>query len=337
MDALDRARQVFRVEIEAIEGTMARLDDGFRQAVVRLAASSGRVVITGLGKSGLVGRKIAATMSSTGTPAIFLHPVEAVHGDLGVITAADIVIAISHSGESEELLRLLPIFRELGAAVITVTGVADSSLACAGEINLFLDVPREADCFNLAPTASTTALLVLGDALALCVQEAKGFKKSDYALRHPAGEIGRRLALLVDEVMLPADRMPTVPLDAPLAKALAVMCRDDAGLAVVLETSGRLAGIVTDGDLRRLLVSGRPVDGVPVHEVMTRSPKTIARGASAAAAVREMEKHEITCLVVLDRDRYPAGLVHLHGVLGGKELFAGDGGAAGRGPRQPPE
>ncbi|MFH0796648.1 MAG: KpsF/GutQ family sugar-phosphate isomerase [Candidatus Omnitrophota bacterium] len=326
MDVLKRAREIFQTEISAIDATSRVLDKHFEEAVNKIASSSGRVVVTGIGKSGIIGRKVAATLSSTGTPSFFLHPAEAVHGDLGMIGRNDIVMAISNSGKTEEILRILPAVRKMGATVIAITGNPDSHLAAMAEIVLTLKVNNEADTFGLIPTASTTALLVLGDALSLCVLERKGFQRRDYAFLHPGGDLGERLTLLVDDVMRSAKEMPAIKESEDfLIDAIGVMTAGDLGLAIVTDTGGHLAGIITDGDLRRFLLKNPSIAGVKVAEVMTGNPKTIPSGSLTAAAVKEMEKYEITALVVINDQRQPVGVVHLHGVLGGKSLYGDKG------------
>ena len=321
MDVLKRAREIFQTEISAIDTTSKVLDKHFEEAVNKIASCSGRVVVTGIGKSGIIGRKVAATLSSTGTPSFFLHPAEAVHGDLGMIGRNDIVMAISNSGKTEEILRILPAVRKMGATVIAITGNPDSHLAAMAEIVLTLKINNEADTFGLIPTASTTALLVLGDALSLCVLERKGFQKRDYAFLHPGGDLGKRLTLLVDDVMRSAQEMPAIKCGTFLIDAIGIMTAGDLGLAIVTNTVGHLAGIITDGDLRRFLLKNPSIEGVKVEEVMTGNPKTIPSGSLTAAAVKEMEKYEITALVVVNDEQRPVGVVHLHGVLGGKTLY----------------
>ena len=321
MDILKRAKRVFKAEIAAINATGLALNSNFAKAVERIASCGGRVVVTGMGKSGIIGRKIAATLSSTGTPSFFLHPAEAVHGDLGMIGRDDIVMAISNSGKTEEVLRILPAVRKIGAGLIAITGNSDSQLASSAEIVLPLKVKSEADSFGLIPTASTAALLVLGDALALSVLEKKGFQKRDYALFHPGGELGRRLKMKVDDVMRSGGNMPAVKKGTLLTRALEIINAGDLGMVVVTGPSGRLAGVATDGDLRRFLLKNPSIENVKIDGLMTKKPKTIESGRLTADAVREMEKYEITSLVVVDRHKKPLGVVHLHGVLGGKDIY----------------
>ncbi len=321
MDILKRAGEIFKSEISAIESTGLALDEKFKEAVKKIAACKGRVVITGMGKSGIIGRKIAATLSSTGTPSLFLHPAEAVHGDLGMIDREDIVLAISNSGKTEELLRILPAIKQIGAKLIVITGNQQSPAAAAAETVLQLKIAGEADSFGLIPTSSTTALLVLGDALAISVLEQKGFQKKDYAFFHPGGELGRRLKLRVDEVMRSGKEMPVVQKNTLLNQALEVISAGDLGMVVVVDPSGSLAGVLTDGDLRRFLLKNPSIANVRVDDLMTENPKTVPAGSLTAAAINEMEKYEIMFLVVIDEKKKPVGVVHLHGILGGKNIY----------------
>lgn len=321
MGILDRADRVFREEMAAVEKTRSLVGPDFERAVRLLAACRGRVVVSGVGKSGIIGRKISATLSSVGTPSFFLHPADAVHGDLGSLADGDVLLAISNSGRTEEIIRILAPVRDSGAVIIAISSDPDSPLAAAAEIVLPIGRNREADCLELAPTASTTAILVLGDALAVCLQEVKGFRRSDYAFLHPAGELGRRLSLRVRDVMTGAGRMPAVVAGTGLAEALEVISAGDLGAAVVLGKDGSLAGILTDGDLRRFLARGGAVAGAKVEDLMNPGPRTIERDALTETAVVMMEKFEITSLVVVDGAGRPVGFVHLHGVLGGKKVF----------------
>jgi arabinose-5-phosphate isomerase len=321
MDILKRAGEIFKAEISAIEATGLALDEKFKEAVEKIAACNGRVVITGMGKSGIIGRKIAATLSSTGTPSLFLHPAEAVHGDLGMINRDDIVLAISNSGKTEEVLRILSSIKQIGAELIVITGKQQSPIAAAAETVLQLKIENEADSFGLIPTSSTAALLVLGDALALSVLEKKGFRKKDYAFFHPGGELGRRLQLKVDEVMRSGKEMPVVKKGTLLSRALEVISAGDLGMVVVTDSNGCLSGVLTDGDLRRFLLKNPSIENIRVDDLMANNPKTIPAGSLTATAVNKMEKYEIMFLVVIDEKKKPAGVVHLHGVLGGKNIY----------------
>jgi len=321
MDILKRAREIFKLEISAIEATGLSLDEKFTEAVEKITACRGRVVITGMGKSGIIGRKIAATLSSTGTPSLFLHPAEAVHGDLGMIDREDVVLAISNSGRTEEVLRILPAIKQIGAKLIVITGNQQSPTAAAAETVLQLKIAGEADSFGLIPTSSTAALLVLGDALALSVLERKGFQKKDYAFFHPGGELGRRLKLKVDEVMRSGKEMPVISGNTLLNQALEVISAGDLGMVIVVDPSGSLAGVLTDGDLRRFLLKNPSIENFRVDALMTKNPKTVPAGSLTADAINEMEKYEIMFLVVINEKKKPVGVVHLHGILGGKNIY----------------
>lgn len=314
-------REVIAIEVEGLLGVAGRLDGAFSQAVELLAACRGRVVVTGLGKSGLVGRKIAATFSSTGTPAYFLHPVEGAHGDLGLIRPEDVALAISNSGETDELNAIIPPLRTLGVCVVAMTGKADSSLAQMADVVLDTRVPREACPHNLAPTASTTAQLALGDALAVCLIELKQFRQEDFQRCHPGGALGRRLAQPVTAVMHD-QRLPIATPGAALSQALAVMSEGRLGFLAVCD-EGRLLGVLTDGDVRRMAAAGRLDLSAPVGDVMTRGGLRLSPGQTAAEAMDLMEARQVTVLPVVDGQGRLAGMVHLHDLLGkGRFKFA---------------
>ena len=305
------ARQVLEIEAAAVLALVDRLDDRFDAAVQILDACRGRVIVTGMGKSGIISRKIAATLSSTGTPAFFLHPAEAVHGDLGVVQGDDVVIALSHSGETNELLRLLEMIRRVGAQVICMTGAPDSSLARAADVTLDCQVQIEACPLNLAPTASTTASLALGDAIAMTLLVKKGFQEEDFANLHPGGRLGKRL-LPVSRLMHTGKELPTVAIDSSMSLALQVMTDKHLGMTCVLDPDGRLAGVITDGDLRRQLSGNEPMLQLTAKDAMSTTPHTIKPSALAAQALRVMEVHQITALVVINDTRQVQGVVHLH-------------------------
>jgi len=312
---LARARRVLAVEAEALAAVRDRLDGAVERALDVLLACRGKVVVTGVGKSGIVGRKIAATFASTGTPAFFLHASEASHGDLGMLGRGDVLVALSQSGESEELLRLLPIVRRLAVPLVALTGGADSRLARAADVVLDTSVPAEACPLGLAPTSSTTVTMALGDALAVALLEERGFTAEDFALLHPAGALGRRLTR-VDDLMHRGDALPVVGPEASLADTLAEISRKRLGVTAVVGPDGLLQGVVTDGDLRRGLQRGGDPRGLTAADLMTRSPKTIDGDALAAQAVALMEKHSITQLLVLaPGTRAPVGVIHLHDCL----------------------
>ncbi|MGE4551524.1 MAG: SIS domain-containing protein [Desulfovibrionaceae bacterium] len=313
------ARKVLDIEIEGLAAVRDGLDGGFSRGLALLAACEGRVVVSGVGKSGLVGRKIAATLSSTGTPAYFLHPVEGAHGDLGMIRPGDVVLAISNSGETDELNNLLPALQSLGARVVGLTGRADSTLGRLSDVCIPAAVPREACPLGLAPTASTTAALAVGDALAVCLMQIKGFEQRDFRRVHPGGSLGHRLNLFVEDIMH-AEGVPATDAAASLAEALAVLNRGGFGLVVLTDAGGRPVGVLTDGDVRRLVCRGPFDPGLPVREVMTRAPRFVRVGDAAAQVLDLMEQHQITVLPVVGEGGALCGVVHLHDVLGKGQL-----------------
>ena len=313
------AKQVLEIEAAAVLALVDRLDDQFDAAVAILDACRGRVIVTGMGKSGIISRKIAATLASTGTPAFFLHPAEAVHGDLGVVQSDDIVVALSHSGETNELLRLLEMIRRVGARVVCITGAPDSSLARAADVTLDCQVHVEACPLNLVPTASTTASLALGDAIAMTLLVKKGFRKEDFANLHPGGRLGKKL-LPVKRLMHAGKELPAVTIDSPMPTVLQEMTDKHLGMTCVLHLDGRLAGVITDGDLRRQLRGDKPVLQQTADKVMSTAPHTIEPSTLAAQALRIMEVHQITALVVTNDTQRVEGVVHLHD-LWRTELF----------------
>jgi arabinose-5-phosphate isomerase len=311
---LDRARRVLGIESDAIAQLRARLDDGFARAVEIFLACRGKVVVAGIGKAGLVGRKIAATLSSTGTTAIFLHAAEASHGDAGTVARGDALLALSYSGETE-VLGLLPVVRRFGVPVVAITGAADSSLARGADVVLDVSVADEGCPLGLAPMASTTSMMAIGDALAAVLLEERGFTESDFALLHPGGALGRRL-VRVEDLMHRGDELPVVGIAAALNDVLVEMTTKRLGMTVVLDAAGDVAGIVTDGDLRRALARSGDVRALTAADLMTRTPRTIAPSALGAQAWAVMEQHRITSLLVLEEgSRRPAGVVHLHDIL----------------------
>jgi len=319
---LELAREVLDIEMEGLAAVRGQLNGGFTEALVLLAACTGRVVVTGIGKSGLVARKIAATLSSTGTPAFFLHPVEGAHGDLGMIRKEDVVLALSNSGETDELNNLLPALRALGVSVVGITSGADSTLARLSDVIIEAKVPREACPMNLAPTASTTAALAVGDALAVCLMRIKDFGTKDFKRVHPAGALGARLSQPVS-CLMHTENLPVVAMTASVADALATLNNGGFGLTAVTDASGLLAGVLTDGDVRRMLCKAGFDPARPVSEVMTRNPQTTAATATAAQVLDLMEARQITVLPVLTENGALAGLVHVHDLLGkGRVRFA---------------
>ena len=310
------ARKVLQTEADAILALIDRLDGRFEQAVQILLDCRGRVLVTGMGKSGIICRKIAATLSSTGTPAFFLHPAEAVHGDLGALQSDDVILALSNSGETEELLRLLETIKRLGARMIAMTGDCTSTLGQAADVALDCHVSEEACPMNLVPTASTTAALALGDALAMTLFVAKGFRQEDFANIHPGGKIGKRL-MRVEQLMHGGEQRPMVALETPMADVMAEMSRKSFGMTCVVDAEDRLIGVITDGDLRRhMLAAQRGAGGSLLDrraaDIMTRNPVTITRSTLAVEALRLMEERKITSIIVVDDDRRVQGVVHLH-------------------------
>lgn len=312
------ARDVIEKEAGAIAGLLDRLDENFEKAVLAVLETTGRVIVTGMGKSGIVGKKIAATFASTGTPAIFLHPAEAFHGDLGIVTNDDIVLAISKSGDTAELQQLIPAFKRLGIAIILLTGQVDSPMAERSDIVVDCSVPSEACPNNLVPTSSSTAAVVMGDAMAIALFRMRGFSAEDFAQLHPGGSLGRRLLLRVSDIMHIGDKIPAVSESTTVLNTLMVMSRGRLGTAVVVDRYGRLAGIFTDGDLRRLSERGGQFLDRQISEVMSRNPKTIRPEAILDEVLALCEKYKITVLAAVDRDGRPVGIVHLHDVLQSK-------------------
>jgi arabinose-5-phosphate isomerase len=307
---------VLEVETRGLVALTERIDGAFSDACRLLLASSGRVVCIGMGKSGHVARKIAATFASTGTPAFYVHPGEAGHGDLGMITDADIVLALSNSGETDELLMLLPVLKRQGNALIAMTGRPDSTLATTANVHLDVSVPAEACPLDLAPTTSTTAALALGDALAVALLEARGFTADDFARSHPAGSLGRRLLLHITDVMHAGDDVPRVRADTSLSEALLEMSRKHLGLTAVVDDDNRLLGLYTDGDLRRTLDDAAiDLRATRIDAVMTRTPKSIGSDALAVEAARMMEAHKINALLVVDADGRVVGALNIHDLL----------------------
>jgi arabinose-5-phosphate isomerase len=318
--AREVAAEVLETEAAAIRGLLPQLDERFDRAVELLRGTAGRVVCTGMGKSGIIMKKIAATLSSTGTPSLFLHPAEAVHGDLGMIVPGDVVLAASYSGTTEELIRLVETLKRLGVPLVVMTASAASPLARHADVHLPVAIDREACPLGLAPTASTTATLAMGDALAMALLEARGFTREDFALLHPAGQLGKRL-LKVDQLMHAGDALPVVTMGTPMRDAIYEMSKKALGITAVTDGEGRLAGCISDGDLRRLLETD---DGEILKktagECLTKNPRTIAGDELAAAALKTMEDHRITSLFVCDAAGRLEGVVHLHD-LWGLELF----------------
>ncbi|MCQ4254313.1 KpsF/GutQ family sugar-phosphate isomerase [Stutzerimonas stutzeri] len=312
---IETAQRTIRLEVEAVEQLNARIDSSFVKACELILSCKGRVVVVGMGKSGHVGRKIAATLASTGTAAFFVHPAEASHGDMGMITQDDVVLALSNSGSTSEIVTLLPLIKRLGITLVSMTGNPASVLAKAAAVNLDASVAIEACPLNLAPTSSTTVSLVLGDALAIALLEARGFTAEDFAFSHPGGALGRRLLLKVEHVMHTGERLPKIARGTSLRDALLEMTEKGLGMTVIVEADGRLAGIFTDGDLRRALDKGVDVRQTSIDEVMTVHGKTANSEMLAAEALKIMEDHKISSLVVIDDQQMPVGALNMHDLL----------------------
>ncbi len=311
-------QRVFKIEQAELDRVGNRIGAEFATACRLVLGSRGRVVATGMGKSGHIARKIAATLASTGTPAFYVHPGEAGHGDLGMITGDDVVLALSYSGESDEVLMLLPVLKRQGNPLIAMTGKPQSSLARAADVHLDVNVDHEACPLALAPTSSTTASLAMGDALAVALLDARGFTADDFARSHPAGSLGRRLLLHITDVMHAGDELPAVREDASLSQALMEMSRKRLGMTSVIDAEGRLVGLFTDGDLRRALDTDLDVRTAGIAQVMTRNPRTIGAGHLAVEAARLLEKHQINGLIVVDTDNRPVGALNIHDLLRAK-------------------
>jgi len=316
--ALELARRVLQIEADAIRGMIERLDGRFLDAVSLVLARSGRVVVSGIGKSGHVARKIASTLASTGTPAYFVHPAEASHGDLGMVMSGDVFIGISYSGESEELLHIVPLLKRRGAKLIALTGNAASTLAREADVHLDVAVAQEACPLNLAPTASTTASLALGDALAVALLDARGFSADDFARSHPGGTLGRKLLTHVSDVMRTGTAVPAVALGAMLLEGVIEISRKGMGMTAVVDDSQRLVGIFTDGDLRRSLERDVNLRATRIEEVMTRSPRSVRPEALAAEAVEMMERTKSTQIPVVDAEGHLVGALNIHDLFRSK-------------------
>lgn len=308
------AKKVLKVEAQAVLKLCEQIDNNFVAACQLLLKCKGRIIVTGMGKSGHIGHKIAATLASTGSPAFFMHPSEASHGDIGVITNKDVVIALSNSGNTEEIVAILPIIKLLGVPLISITGNSKSTLAKMSSVNLDVHIEKEACPLGLVPTASTTATLAMGDALAISLLESRGFTAKDFARSHPGGTLGKRLLLRVDSFMRTGEAIPIVKKSTTLAKALIEITNKRMGMTVVVDSAGALAGIFTDGDLRRVIDKGLDIHDTKISEVMATKCKTILLGTMAAEAIQLMEKYQITSLVIVDNN-IPVGVIHMHDLL----------------------
>lgn len=308
-------KKVVEIESTAVKNLIESIDENFALAVESIYNSAGRVVLTGMGKSGLIARKIVATMNSTGTAAIYLHPTDALHGDLGMVRKEDVVILISKSGNTEELNNLLPLLKRLGVKLIGVSANKISKLAKEVDIHLYMKIDEEACPHDLAPTSSTTAMLVLGDALSVALLERRGFTAQDFAMLHPGGSLGKRLSLKIEEIMFSADEMPVVNLSASIKDAILIITSKRLGMTTVVDDDGFLVGVITDGDLRRLLEKTLNIENLSAKDVMTSNPKSITKDVLASFALQTMENFKITSLIVADENKKPIGVVHLHELI----------------------
>lgn len=315
-DIIGIARRVLRIEADAVSALEIKIDAGFEKAVEAIFNSKGRVVVTGMGKSGLVGKKIAATLASTGTPAFFLHPAEAIHGDLGMVTSDDVVIAISNSGDTEEIVLLLPFLKRFNVTLISMTGNPDSVLSSEADLNIDVSVREEACPLGIVPTASTTAAMAMGDALAVSLLQKRGFREEDFAFFHPGGSLGKKLFIKVKDLMHTGDALPVVSPDMSMTDAVMVISSKRLGMTTVTGRDDKLLGILTDGDIRRgIQKGGKEFFDMKAGEVMSKNPKTISEDELAAKALSIMESHSITSLVVSDEEGRPKGIIHLHDIL----------------------
>lgn len=315
LDIINIARDVLTIEASAVTALAARLDGSFVAAHELLLTCRGRVVVTGIGKSGHVANKMASTLASTGTPAFFLHPAEASHGDLGMMSDDDVVVALSNSGESPEILTIVPFLKRRGIKLLALTGNPQSTMAREADVHLDASVEKEACPLNLAPTASTTAALALGDALAISLLQARGFSENDFALTHPGGALGKRLLIRVADIMHSGERLPRVGHQASLQEALLEMTRKGLGATAVVDAANTLVGIFTDGDLRRTLEKNADLTGVAIATVMTRDPRTIAADKLAAEAAQIMQQRKITCILIADEYKRLVGALHMHDLM----------------------
>ncbi len=317
---IEQAKEVLKIEAQSILSLMERLGPEFEKAVDLILKAKGRVILTGMGKSGLIGRKIAATFNSTGTPALFLHPAEAIHGDLGMVTLDDIVLAISNSGQTTEINNILPMLKNLGARIIAFTGGMDSPMTRICDVVIDVGVEREACPMGMAPTASTTAALAMGDALAVALMNSRRFNQDDFKRFHPGGILGERLSINISEVMLTDDQIPMVPMGSKVKNAIHEIDSKKLGATLVIDKDQTLAGIITDGDLRRALLNHENIREVKVEIIMSPSTKTIGENRTAAQALELMELNAITHLAIVDEQNRVKGLVHLHDLLGREEF-----------------
>lgn len=311
----DLAKEVLDIEAHSILKLKSCINESFEHAIELLYSCKGRVIVTGMGKSGLIGKKIAATLSSTGTPSYFLHPAESTHGDSGIITREDVIIAISNSGETQELLNLLPLLKRFGVPIIGLTGNLSSTLARTSDVILDISVEREACPLNKAPTASTTVTLAMGDALAVCLLEKRGFTEEDFLIFHPGGALGKGFLYKVEELMLTGEKLPLAYEDDRFTDVIELISQKKLGIAVLTDKNGKMTGVLTDGDIRRTLIKYHNVQDIKAKEVMTLNPKTILPSELAAKALHLMEKYSITALAITDENKRPVGILHIHDLL----------------------
>lgn len=313
---IEEAKRVLEIESQAILGLVAALDEGFEKAVELMEGCKGRLIVTGMGKSGLVGKKIAATFASIGVPSHFLHPAEAIHGDLGMVTRSDVLLAISNSGETEELVSIIPYLKRFSVPMVAMSGNPGSTLAKSADIHINIAVKQEACPFGIIPTASSTATLAMGDALALALMKKRGFKAEDFAFLHPGGSLGKKLLVKVEDLMISGEAVPKVAEDAPMTKAVVEISSKRLGIALAVDEKDIVKGIITDGDLRRGIERfGKGLFDMKAGDVMTRNPKSISPGELAAKALAVMEAHSITALAVLDDGGKAKGIIHIHDIL----------------------
>lgn len=311
----DLAKEVLEIEAHSILKLKNGIGENFAKAIDILYSCKGRVIVTGMGKSGIIGKKIAATLSSTGTPSYFLHPAESTHGDSGIITRDDVIIAISNSGETKELLNLLPLIKRFGVQMIAMTGGMNSTLAKTSDVTLDISVEKEACPLNKAPTASTTATLAMGDALAVCLLEKRGFSEEDFLVYHPSGALGKGILYKVEELMIQGEKLPLASEDDLFTEVIELISEKRLGIAVLTDKNGIMTGILTDGDIRRTLIKYNNVQGLKAKEVMTINPKTVLPDDLAAKALNLMEKYSITALAITDENKKPVGILHIHDLL----------------------
>ncbi|MCH7965665.1 MAG: KpsF/GutQ family sugar-phosphate isomerase [Bacteroidetes bacterium] len=312
---IEKGKEVIRIEAESVANLIDRIGKDFAEAVEIIYKSKGRVILTGMGKSGLIARKIVATMNSTGTAAIYLHPTDALHGDLGMVRKEDVIIIISKSGTTDELARLFPMFKRLGVKIIAMSGNIDSDLAVESDIFLDISVKEEACPHDLAPTSSTTATLAMGDALSVALLEKRDFTVDDFAFLHPGGSLGKRLSLKIKEIMISGDDVPIVKENAELKDVIFEMTSKRLGTTSVVDTEGNLKGVITDGDLRRLLERTMDINGITAKDVMSKNPKVLQAEYLASFALQQMENYNITTLIIIDEKNKPSGIVHLHDLI----------------------